>query len=467
MAVITGALVTGDSVKSGLMKLVETRLGNVDLSVSAGDRFLTDSLARKISVELGIPSAGVLQLKGSVSAGGGTTRLPKVKIFGVEAAFSRVLGPGTFDLPMNENEAVISDNLAARLGVTTGDEILIRINKPGPVPIDAPFVSDAENIVSARFTVLAIAGKEQHGRFLLQNTQVAPFNVFISKEYLQKLSGLPGLTNLILLSGDGKISSVQVEKSMFNNRSIRDAGLHLDKHATTGEWILRTPRVFFDLPTLAAIESVPADKTFWFSYFVNEFRIGSRTTPYSFVSTLPGNQIAPGEILVNRWLADDLSAKPGDSVELSYFMVGPLRNLSVEKAQFRITGIISMDDPRCDRVLMPEIPGLSDAGIAAIGRPASLLIWKKSEIRMKNIGSNTREHLKLSLIQCRLPECGRTVLENSLRYASLPQPISLLLNMEFLIICGHRIRESWLACRQMRGFQQPLQGLTSVDFSLG
>ncbi len=362
MAVITGALVTGDSVKSGLMKLVETRLGNVDLSVSAGDRFLTDSLARKISVELGIPSAGVLQLKGSVSAGGGTTRVPKVKIFGVEAAFSRVLGPGTFDLPMNENEAVISDNLAARLGVTTGDEILIRINKPGPVPIDAPFVSDAENIVSARFTVLAIAGKEQHGRFLLQNTQVAPFNVFISKEYLQKLSGLPGLTNLILLSGDGKISSVQVEKSMFNNRSIRDAGLHLDKHATTGEWILRTPRVFFDLPTLAAIESVPADKTFWFSYFVNEFRIGSRTTPYSFVSTLPGNQIAPGEILVNRWLADDLSAKPGDSVELSYFMVGPLRNLSVEKAQFRITGIISMDDPRCDRVLMPEIPGLSDAG---------------------------------------------------------------------------------------------------------
>jgi len=362
MAVITGALVTGDSVRSGLQNLVGIRLGNVDLSVTAGDRYITDSLAVRMSAELGIPATTVLLLEGSATAGGGTKRLPKVQVFGVEQAFRGVLGPGTFDPPVNENEAVISDNLASRLDVKEGEEILIRINKPGLVPIDAPFVSNEENIITTRITVKTIAGKDLHGRFHLQNTQSAPFNVFISKKQLHKLAGLEGLSNLILMAGDGKVSASRVEKALAANRTLLDAGLHLEKHPTTGEWILQTPRVFFDLPTLSSIESLPSDKTLWFTYFVNEFRTGNRTTPYSFVSTLPGNQVEPGEVLINRWLADDLGSRPGDSVTLSYFMVGPLRNLTVEQARFRITGIIPIDDPRCDRTLMTEIPGLSDAG---------------------------------------------------------------------------------------------------------
>ena len=362
MAAITGALVTGDSVRNGLQNLVGIRLGNVDVSVSAGDRYLTDSLATRVSAELGIPVASLLQLEGSASAGGGTIRLPKVQVFGVDPSFCKVLGEGSFDPPVSENEAVISDNLAARLGATVGDEILLRIKKPGPVPIDAPFVSGEENILTITLTVRFIAGNESHGRFHLRNTQSAPFNVFINKKSLQKLAGLEGLSNLILMEGKGKVSVSGVEKALTANRTLRDAGLHLEKHSFTGEWILRTPRVFFDLPTLSAIESIDSDKSLWFSYFVNEFRSGDRTTPYSFVSTLPGNQVNPGEILINRWLADDLAVKPGDSITISYFMVGPLRNLTVDRARFRISGIIPMDDPRCDRALMPEIPGLSDAG---------------------------------------------------------------------------------------------------------
>ncbi|TSA36287.1 MAG: hypothetical protein D4R64_08055, partial [Porphyromonadaceae bacterium] len=92
MAVITGALVTGDSVRSGLQNLVGIRLGNVDLSVTAGDRYITDSLAIRMSAELGIPATTVLLLEGSATAGGGTKRLPKVQVFGVEQAFRGVLG---------------------------------------------------------------------------------------------------------------------------------------------------------------------------------------------------------------------------------------------------------------------------------------------------------------------------------------------------------------------------------------
>jgi ABC-type lipoprotein release transport system permease subunit len=362
MAVITGALVVGDSVRSGLKNLVGIRLGEADLSVSAGDRYLTDSLAIRMSAELEIPSAAVLQLQGSVSAGGGTIRIPKIQVYGIDVPFQQVLSGETFDPSMADNEAVISDNLAVRLAVKVGDEILVRISKPGPVPIDAPFVSDADQIVTTRLTVRLIAGKDQHGRFHLQNTQTAPFNVFVGKKYLQKLAGLDGFSNRILLAGGGKVSAQRVEESLAANRALSDAGLHLDRHPITGEWIIRTPRVFFDLPTLTAIESMSGEKSLWFSYFVNEFRTSERKTPYSFVSTLPGDQVKPGEILINRWLADDLEAKTGDSVTLSFFMVGPLRNLTVKKIGFRISGIIQMEDPRCDRLLMPEIPGLSDAG---------------------------------------------------------------------------------------------------------
>ncbi|OFY49363.1 MAG: hypothetical protein A2X22_02625 [Bacteroidetes bacterium GWF2_49_14] len=362
MAVITGALVTGDSVRQGLVRLVKIRLGNVDISVSAGDRYLTDSLAIRVSGDLGTPASAVLQLEGSVTAGGGTKRIPKVKVFGVDKSFRTVLGTASFVPPENEGEAVISDNLATRLDVAAGDEILIRINKPGPVPIDAPFVSNEDNIITVRVTIKEIAGKDLHGRFHLQNTQTAPFNVFISKKQLQKMAELDGLSNLILLDGQGKVDALLAEKSVNRNLSLADAGLNLARHPASGEWLLRTPRVFFDAATLAATEGVPSNKTKWFSYFVNEIRTGDRSTPYSFVSSLPGSQLEPGAILINRWMADDLTARPGDSVTLSYFMVGPLRKLTVEQARFRISGIIPMEDLRCDRLLMPEIPGLSDAG---------------------------------------------------------------------------------------------------------
>jgi len=362
VTVITGALVTGDSVRSGLRDLVGLRLGKVDLAVSAGERYLTDSLAIRLSQDLAIPAAAVLQLGGSVTAGGGTIRVPKVLVWGVDTVFRATVGPGTFDPPLNADEAVISDNLAARLNVKAGDEILIRFNKPRTIPQEAPFVSDEDNILSLAVRVKAIPDKESHGRFHLQNTQAAPFNVFINKRNLQELTGMQGLSNLILLAGEGALSVDRVEKSLAAHWSIRDAGLTLDRHPVTGEWMLRSTRIFFDPPTLLAIHSASLIKSLWFSYFVNEFRIGTNTTPYSFVSTLPDDRVLPGDIIINRWLAEDLNAQIGDTVFLRYFLVGPLRNLTEEISGFRITGIVPMDDPRSDRLLMPEIPGLAGAG---------------------------------------------------------------------------------------------------------
>jgi putative ABC transport system permease protein len=64
----------------------------------------------------------------------------------------------------------------------------------------------------------------------------------------------------------------------------------------------------------------------------------------------------------NQWLADDLGAKVGDSLLMRYFVVGPLRELEEMEEKFRITAIVPMNEAVKDSILMPHLPGLSDAG---------------------------------------------------------------------------------------------------------
>jgi ABC-type antimicrobial peptide transport system permease subunit len=97
-----------------------------------------------------------------------------------------------------------------------------------------------------------------------------------------------------------------------------------------------------------------------FSYFVNEFTLNGKQTPYSFVSTDPklsGNQMA-----VSEWLAEDLKAKVGDQVKVSYFEVGPLRKLVLKDTSFVVSQIYELKGEKADPQLAPVIPGLSDAG---------------------------------------------------------------------------------------------------------
>ena len=101
------------------------------------------------------------------------------------------------------------------------------------------------------------------------------------------------------------------------------------------------------------------------TYFVNEIRAGDGAAPYSMV-TATGPPIVPSvmrddEILINQWLADDLKAKPGDELALTYYIVGTMRKLEERTNRFRIHGIVPMANPYADRSLMPDFPGLVDA----------------------------------------------------------------------------------------------------------
>jgi ABC-type antimicrobial peptide transport system permease subunit len=76
-------------------------------------------------------------------------------------------------------------------------------------------------------------------------------------------------------------------------------------------------------------------------------------------TTLP--PLAEGEIALNRWAADDLQAKVGDTVRLVYFEPESTHGEVNEKtAAFRLAAIVEMSGAAADRDLVPPLRGVTD-----------------------------------------------------------------------------------------------------------
>ncbi len=67
-----------------------------------------------------------------------------------------------------------------------------------------------------------------------------------------------------------------------------------------------------------------------------------------------------GEIILNDWLAQDVGAKVGDRVRLTYHVVGSHGELPEEERQFKVRGIVALEGVAADRGLIPEVHGITD-----------------------------------------------------------------------------------------------------------
>jgi putative ABC transport system permease protein len=92
-------------------------------------------------------------------------------------------------------------------------------------------------------------------------------------------------------------------------------------------------------------------------------RANGRLLPYSMVTGLSGGDPAPrdGQILLNQWAADDLGARPGDAVELTYLVMAPGGGLREERTVLRLAGIVATTGLGADRSLTPTFPGIENA----------------------------------------------------------------------------------------------------------
>ncbi len=390
-AVVVGALVVGDSVRGSLKALALARLGETRLALAMEDRFFREQLADEMASALAAPAAPVLQVRGLAVTD--RAKVNDVYVLGVEERFWAL---GRTGMPAEEpggnadlaGQAVINERLARQLGVRAGDSIVLGVDKPGLMPRDAPLAVDVGS--RARFTLIvrAVASDAQFGRFSLRADQIAPYNVFVPLRWLQDELGLGKRANVLLI-GAGKKGEVTPERAaaaLHEHWKLPDIGLETRKLADQGAIELRSGRVFLDPAAVRAALAAAPDALAILTYFVNELRVGERAAPYSFVSAVgeianrarplgtvpasrPGTDLArllppdmgDDEILINAWLEKNLDARPGQRLTMSYFVLGPMRQLTERTKEFRIRGVVPLERPG-DPELMPAFPGLADVG---------------------------------------------------------------------------------------------------------
>lgn len=380
-AVLVGALVVGDSVRYSLRRTALARLGQTDVALASGDRLFRTALADDVAAALGVPTAAVLQVRGVASRTDEAARINQVQVVGVDERFWAMGGLARPPLATDAaGGAVVSASVARRLNVAPGDTITVRVEKPSALPLDAPLSGAADAVLALRVTVRAIVDDDAFGRYSLAANQAAPHNIFVPLEWLQKQLEQPGRAN-VLLAGDGgrtPLTARNADSVLRHKWQLADAQLDLVSVAWQGAWELRSERVFLDTPITHALAEVEPAALGILTYFVNELRVGDRATPYSLVTAV-GNlkpsavakptglaahlepaELADDEIIINTWLAEDLAAKAGDTLQMTYWVPGPMRGLETRTRRFTIRDVVPITGLAGDRTLMPDFPGLAD-----------------------------------------------------------------------------------------------------------
>lgn len=357
--VLTGALIIGDSVTFSLEQSAFYRLGNTTHLVSTVDRYFRSQLAGDLAAKGGFDVAPALLLEGMAVADGGEERVNKVQITGIDDHFEKIASSPIYR-NLSGNEVIISLNLAERLHLKKGDNFLARIKKASLIPLNAPFISDAETSVSFQAMVKDIADQHNMGFFNLKNSQTTPYNLFLSLSRLNNLMKFEGKANQLLIAAPAA-NQQQISDLLEKCFTTEDAGLKVKEVPLTHEIEITSERVFIDDQIVNAFKPLKESRTL-LTYFANGLAFNGKSTPYSFVSTIDDNSLNDNDIIINSWVASDLNIRVNDSLNVKYFEIGPLRQLVEKSTSFIVREIVPIEGKYADRDLMPFLPGMSDAG---------------------------------------------------------------------------------------------------------
>ena len=358
-AILTGALLVGDSVEYSLHQTALARLGDIGHAVDLQNRFVAQELADAIQSRVRAPVTPLLHLRGMAIArlpGGSTTQINQVQVLGVNSRFWD-FSPD-IALELADYEVAVNEKLAAALGLAPGDEMSLRIIRPDLMVRDAPLSSrENEPVVRALCTVKQIVPDTGLGRYALTAGQIAPYNAFVSLRWLQEQVSMEGRVNTLVSRGD--VTPEALGEAVRKSWELEHLGLRLREHSS-GVVQLESDRVFLDDEAARAALAIPGARGA-LAYLVNTVSKSDKTTPYSFA--LAGGaygELGDDETVINRWLAEHLDAREGDRLRVTYYQL-LANNKFVEAARtFTVRGVVEMDRLRVERDLMPVLPGLSN-----------------------------------------------------------------------------------------------------------
>lgn len=391
-ATLTGALLVGDSLRGTLRGLALERLGGVSHVLRAPGYFraaLADDIAALAeSRPSHATAAPVILLRGNLLnlASRGTVR--GVNVLGVDRRFWHY-SHREFDAAfMGESESVILNQpLADDLRVRAGDEVLVRVPCPGDVSPETLLGRREADMTRLRLRVVRVIPARDLGTFSLEQTSVLPRNAYIPLETLQRGLNEPERANTILISTtpapDATSSFLRLDSLLRQKIALADLGLFLRTSDTHGYVALESKSFLLPLAAESAgratAHALGLKAVGVLAHLANSIALADRpdqAVPYSTVAAVESpaelwrdlrpadgadlTALGPGDIILNAWAADQLSAHVGDTIQLTYYVAGTLGHLETHTRNFPLRAIVPLAGAAADRGFTPEYRGVTD-----------------------------------------------------------------------------------------------------------
>lgn len=382
-ATLCGALLVGTSVRSSLRDVALERLCGVEYAVESlrlfGDRLAGELRARWPSADV----APGLLLRGGAQSAAGPQRASKVQIVGAGPEFWRLIGLDASAAPA-QDRVVLNQTLAEELNAAPGTDVLLRIAPPAVIPSESLMGRRDRPVQTLRVTVAAVLPDRGPGSFELSPSQRPPRSALIDLGTLQRGIRQPGQANTLLVRGAPSADAVRA--GLHACASLADLGLRITTHALPApdggafeygslESVQMVLPAAVERAALEAARKAGVPTSRVLTYLANTIRRrggapDAASVPYSVVSAIesapPFPPIAAGDLpigqaVLNDWTAERLAARPGDEIEIAYYMLDPGGRLRTETRTLSVAAIAPLTGPAGDRGLTPAYPGIDDA----------------------------------------------------------------------------------------------------------
>ena len=170
VAVLSGALLVGDSVRGSLHDLILQRIGQTDYVISSSG-FFQESLSLRLKHSPSFTAAfhevcPIIVEKGIITHQENRRRVNDVRIYGIDAHFwSFNLQDQSLGMDVSGRNVVIGASLASELGAKRGDSILLRLAAPGEIPLEYLQGRKEELGKTLRVQISDILSDDQLGSF--------------------------------------------------------------------------------------------------------------------------------------------------------------------------------------------------------------------------------------------------------------------------------------------------------------
>ena len=395
-AVLTGALLVGDSMRESLRRLTLDRLGRID-QVLVAERFFRAELAAELAADPrfkdhfcdAIPAILVRTSIQQQTASGSGSLAPRVNLISSDERFWR-LWPGEPDNFPEGDQIVLNLPLARKLNVEIGDTVMLRLPRVGTVPADSLLGRTPESVRGIPLQVGRIIPAEGPGRFSLRPNQQLPLNAYVSLKLGMRLFRQPGQrrsdrVNAIIVASEqvddqSSAENEELPQSLLRP-SLEDLGISVAEQPDHGYVNVTSDRMILSPAVEAAmLEALQGENVQpALTYLANTIARGQREIPYSMITAVdlsgqpplgpflrpdgtPIGPLAEGRIVLNDWAAEDLGVKPGDEkVSVSYFDPETSHGLPEEKTTtFELAAIVRLSGPAFDPAFTPAVTGVTD-----------------------------------------------------------------------------------------------------------